>query len=55
MITANYIIENQWNKGELFTKTEWFSTIEELEKFLAYNRNYIQEITFQGSIKEENI
>lgn len=51
-IKAKYKIENQWNKGEIFSKEQEFESIQEIESFLAYNRAYIQEIQFVGKIKE---
>jgi len=51
-IKAKYKIENQWNKGEIFSQEQEFESIQEIESFLAYNRAYIQEIQFVGKIKE---
>jgi hypothetical protein len=52
MITAIYTRENQWNKGEFLKEEQEFENIGQLEHFLAYNRSYITNLTFEGSINE---
>jgi len=53
MITAIYTRENQWNKGEFLKEEQEFENIGQLEHFLAYNRSYITNLTFEGSINTE--
>jgi len=53
MITAHYTIGRNVrgnSDNEYITREEDFATIDELENFLAYNRAYITELTFTGSI-----
>lgn len=54
MLTAKYTIENQWEKGEIFSKEQDFQTIDDLENFLAYNRAYIRELSFSGKVEAKN-
>jgi len=57
MITAHYTIGRNVrgnSNNEYITREEDFATIDELENFLAYNRAYITELTFTGSIKYES-
>ena len=52
MIKAVGKIENEWSRGEINKFEYEFEKIDEIEKFLAYNRAYIREIKFVGVIKE---
>lgn len=51
MITAQYIKENEWNKGELLSGEIDFQNVNDLSKFLSYNGSYIRKITFIGSLE----
>lgn len=53
MINAIYTRENEWNKGEFLKEEQEFENIGQLEHFLAYNRSYITNLTFEGSINTE--
>ena len=56
MITAQYVIGDKprGSSGiEYRKREEEFTTIDDLENFLAYNRAYIVELSFSGSIKYE--
>ena len=40
-----YIVKrSEWNKEEIHNEIVRFDTYEDLERFLAYNRGYIEEI-----------
>ena len=51
MLSMTAKIENQWEKGDIRTVELDFSTIGELENFIAYNRAYIRELSFNGKLK----
>ena len=51
MISVKAKIENQWEKNDINIHEFEFETVAELENFLAYNRAYIRDISFKGSIK----
>ena len=50
MINAKVVIESEINRGELNTYDLEFDKVDEIEKFLSYNRSLIRSIELTGKV-----